>query len=136
MIGGHIFSVETNLTGIELDVEVINDGAPSVAKNWTLRILLANGTQLSCQPSRFPPVVPLRGATGGFGKIEASQELDTVTAIGKKPRSGALLFYKQVEERAVLDPDTILMLTVQDKNDKTYTTHQRIGDWPKSPEPR
>lgn len=117
----------SSLTGILMDVQIRNSGAPSIATAWKLMVIPKNGMQAAAQfnpipssrkesiLSNDPPVVVK--ASDGLAEKVANRTIPQ-----GKNMSGKLLFYVSLPLATVEDPSTRLRLSVQDINGNEFFT--------------
>lgn len=133
MSGGNVFIPDEwpDRTGIGLDAEIWNTGAPSIVTSWSMRITPNGGQPVIAQPTKMPNVL---SATGEFNSARLlaanSLELKTKqTPVGITPVSGVLLFYVSLPKNIVSANDTSWELTAKDIYEKEVRVSHLVGDW-------
>jgi hypothetical protein len=134
MLGGNFFVPDKrpDLTGIALDVRIRNAGIPSIATDWALKVVLPDGTSIRPQLTKMPKTLTLKGQSGVVA-LSSSESLDSTTFSRNidagNPAEGQLLFYTPTPKSVIVNPHTILVLSVQDVAGKIFSATQEIGSW-------
>jgi hypothetical protein len=134
MMGGNIFIPDKrpDLTGIALNVRIRNAGTPSIATDWALEVILPDGTSIRPQLTQLPKTLTLKGKSGVVN-LSSSESLDSLTFSRNidtaSPAEGQLLFYTPTPKTLIENPQTVLILSVQDIAGKTFSSTQKIGAW-------
>jgi len=136
MSGGNVFvpdaaDVRAHLTGIALDVQVWNTGAPSVATGWELSVVPPGFRPVSAQLTAIPEHLQLAGDINSK-VLHAADALDVKTGtapIGSIPVRGTLLFYVKLAQQIILSPSTRLELVVLDVYSSRSIARQTMGNW-------
>jgi hypothetical protein len=122
---------EPELTGIGVEARVWNTGVPSIATEWTMKIIPNGKVPATAQLTVMPNVLE---ATGEFNsaKLLASNSLESktkITPIGITPVSGVLLFYVALPKNVVQSPDTSWEIGVKDIYERETAVAKLVGDW-------
>lgn len=133
MLGANIFvpdQVTQPITGIALDVRIMNAGVPSIATDWNLVVTEINGHTINAQLTRVPNRLTLNGK-GGKVAIRDTNSLDVLAyqqpiQTGKGVE-GTLLFYVKVPKSDVLQ--STFHLSVKDVTGKEVSATQYVRDW-------
>jgi hypothetical protein len=137
MTGANIFLTDPTIdapkqyTGISLNAKIWNTGKPSFATDWMLTVSPPGERPVIAQFTNIPEVLRVGGAINS-AVIRQSDSLERATSespVQSTPISGALLFYTNLPKPKVVDPRTILSLSVKDENENETVLSKSIGDW-------
>jgi hypothetical protein len=117
-------------TVVELAVSIHNAGEPSLAHNWKLSIRLSSGNLLAAHhlPGRKP-----RSETTITGPLD--ERLGNSPLLSNGEASGSLSFIVPevapiLISRKETRDTTVLLLSVQDKDNRTWVTHRALSSFP------
>ena len=129
--GGNFFIPDKmpQLTGILLDVLIINSGTPSIARDWKLSIIPPSGAPKAAQLTRIPPSLVARGevntaivsASESFLESCLARSLDAGV-----PRIGELLFYIALPKPDVMQ--SVIELSVRDAKGNPFQVRKDLRD--------
>jgi hypothetical protein len=136
MSGGNVFlpdipDSQNFRAGLAIDATAWNTGAPSVATAWSLVVIPQGKKPVLAQLTKMPDQIRASGPINS-GVIRGSEALDIKTKkepIQNIPVDGTLLFYVSLEQKVVLEPTTILELSVKDIYGTESLVRQVMGDW-------
>ncbi|MGB7097323.1 MAG: hypothetical protein WBD95_00950 [Xanthobacteraceae bacterium] len=133
MSGGNVFVPDgwPDRTGIGLDAQVWNTGAPSIVTSWSMKVTPNGAESVIAQLTKMPNVL---SATGPFSssRLLAANSLETMAkenAVGMTPVSGVLLFYVSLPHGIVRASDTSWELTAKDIYERETRVTHLVGDW-------
>jgi hypothetical protein len=130
--GGNVFipDGEPGLTGIALNVAIINTGSPSIATDWRLSIVPEVGTPKQAQLTKMPASLVARGEKN-MAQLNSAESLDESTFNNpvetNVPRTGKLLFYVSLTKDVVMR--AVLQLSVKDVKGRSFIERQDMKDW-------
>jgi hypothetical protein len=135
MLGGDVFiphaSDVRTYTGIVIDAEVWNTGAPSAVVKWALMVIPKGKPPVSGQLTIIPKSLSLTGQYNN-DVIYGADALDQKTRakpVSTTPIVGKLLFYVYLEKSVVVAPSTRLELSATDIYERETTVSQIMGEW-------
>jgi hypothetical protein len=135
MLGGDVFIPHApdlrTYTGIEIDAEVWNTGAPSAVVKWALMVIPEGKPPVSGQLTIIPKSLSLTGQYNN-DVIYGADALDQKTRakpVSTTPIVGKLLFYVHLEKSVVVAPSTRLELSATDIDERETTVSQVMGEW-------
>jgi hypothetical protein len=113
-------------TGVVLDTRIANSGSPSIGKDWSLVVKFNDGSQAVARFVRLGalPELVLHGPEGDSiipGSDSLSDKVDNVP-ISQTVRGRLLFWVIGVPKPLVSQPDTMLSLSVSDRNGHVYST--------------
>jgi len=130
--GGNVFIPDQmpDLTGIALEVLIINSGSPSIARDWQLSVAPLSGAPKTAQITRIPKSLTLAGGGNTVPLTEADSLvescLDHLLEAGK-PRRGTILFYIALPKSNVMQ--SVFELTVKDAKGNLFQARRDMNDW-------
>lgn len=131
MQGGNVFvpDKEPTLTGIGLDVIIVNTGDLSRATAWKLSVIPPHGSPQMAQPTKIPASFVARGDknTAYINSAEALDEYCLENPLNDVPHRGKLLFYIRLPKEDVLQ--SVLELSVSDLAGHSFVARQDMKDW-------
>ncbi|MGD0792322.1 MAG: hypothetical protein ABR920_11190 [Terriglobales bacterium] len=129
--GGNVFvpDQEPTLTGIQLDVRIVNTGDPSRAMDWKLSVIPPHGSPQIAQLTKIPPSLVARGdkSTAHINESESLDEYCLENPLNDVPHEGKLLFYVRLPKRDVLE--SVLELTVSDLDGHSFLLRKDMKEW-------
>jgi hypothetical protein len=130
--GGNIFIPDQmpGVTGIALDVVIVNSGSPSIARDWQLSVIPAEGAPKTAQITKIPKSLVARGQFNTANISESESLVDSTLARPLEtgvPRMGKLLFYVALPKSEVLR--SMLELSVKDVKGYPFLIRKDMKEW-------